>query len=43
MPALRKYSEELRERAKRMVAEAREQEPSLSLHAAVSRSGLGSG
>ena len=36
-PTPRKYSEELRERAKRMVAEAREQEPSLSLHAAVSR------
>lgn len=39
MPAPRKYPEELRERAKRMVAEAREQDASLSLHAAVSRIG----
>jgi len=39
MPAPRKYPEELRERAKRMVAEAREQDPSLSLHAAVTRIG----
>ena len=39
MPAPRKYPEELRERAKRMVAEAQEQDVSLSLHAAVSRIG----
>ena len=39
MPVPRKYPEELRERAKRMVAEAREQDPSLSLHAAVTRIG----
>jgi len=39
MPAPRKYSEEIRDRAKRLVAEAREQDPSLSLHAAVSRIG----
>jgi len=39
MPAPRKYPEELRERAKRMVAEAREQDADLSLHAAVSRIG----
>jgi len=39
MPAPRKYPDELRERAKRMVAEAREQDADLSLHAAVSRIG----
>jgi transposase len=39
MSAPRKYPEELRERAKRMVAEAREQDGSLSLHAAVNRIG----
>ncbi len=39
MPAPRKYPEELRERAKRLVAEAREQEPELSLHGAVTRIG----
>ena len=35
MPAPRKYPNELRERAQRLVAEARNQEPSLSLNAAV--------
>lgn len=39
MPAPRKYPEELRERATRLVAEAREQDPQLSLHAAVTRIG----
>jgi len=39
MPAPRKYPDEIRERAKRMVAEAREQDPSLSLHAAANRIG----
>ncbi len=39
MPAPRKYPEELRERAIRLVLEAREQESSLSLHAAVTRIG----
>ncbi|MGI9156534.1 MAG: hypothetical protein ACR2FG_07845 [Marmoricola sp.] len=39
MPAPRKYPPELRERAQRLVAEAREQEPSLSLNAAVLRVG----
>ena len=39
MPAPRKYPNELRERAVRLVAEAREQEPGLSLHAAVKRIG----
>lgn len=39
MPAPRKYPEELRQRAIRLVVEAREQEPSLSLNAAVSRIG----
>jgi len=39
MPAPRKYPPELRERAQRLVAEAREQEPSLSLNAAVLRIG----
>ena len=37
MPAPRKYSNELRERAIRLVAEAREQDPELSLTAAVKR------
>jgi transposase len=37
VPAPRKYPNELRERAQRMVAEAREQEPGLSLNAAVQR------
>jgi transposase-like protein len=39
MPAPRKYPQELRERAQRLVAEAREQEPGLSLTAAVARIG----
>lgn len=39
MPAPRKYPDELRERAKRLVLEAREQEPGLSLNAAVLRIG----
>jgi transposase len=39
MPAPRKYPDELRERAKRLVREAREQEPGLSLNAAVLRIG----
>jgi transposase-like protein len=39
MPAPRKYPEELRERAMRLVREAREQEPELSLNAAVQRIG----
>ena len=39
MPAPRKYPNELRERAQRLVAEAREQEPGLSLNAAVVRIG----
>ncbi len=39
MPAPRKYPNELRERAQRLVAEAREQEPELSLNAAVHRIG----
>lgn len=39
MPAPRKYPNELRERAIRLVGEAREQEPDLSLHAAVQRIG----
>jgi transposase len=39
MPAPRKYPSELRERAIRLVAEAREQEPGLSLTAAVGRIG----
>jgi transposase len=37
MPAPRKYPDELRERAIRLVREAREQEPDLSLNAAVQR------
>ncbi|ALE71954.1 transposase (plasmid) [Pseudonocardia sp. EC080625-04] len=39
MPAPRKYPEEIRERAKRMVAEAREQDPRLSINAATKRIG----
>lgn len=39
MPAPRKYPQELRERAMRLVGEAREQEPGLSLNAAVVRVG----
>ncbi len=39
MPAPRKYPNELRERAQRLVVEAREQEPDLSLNAAVVRIG----
>jgi transposase-like protein len=39
VPAPRKYPNELRERAQRLVAEAREQEPGLSLNAAVKRIG----
>jgi transposase-like protein len=39
MPAPRKYRNELRERAQRLVREAREQEPELSLNAAVLRIG----
>ncbi len=39
MPAPRKYPEELRERARRLVQEAREQEQGLSLNAAVLRVG----
>jgi transposase-like protein len=37
MPAPRKYPDELRERAVRLVREAREQEPELSVNAAVQR------
>ena len=39
MPAPRKYPNELRERAQRLVQEAREQDPDLSLNAAVKRIG----
>src|SRR3954469_122413 len=39
MPAPRKYPPELRERSVRLVLEAREQEPELSLNAAVLRIG----
>ena len=39
MPAPRKYNDELRERAQRLVRESREQEPALSLNAAVLRIG----
>ena len=39
VPAPRKYPNELRERAQRLVREAREQEPELSLNAAVKRIG----
>ncbi len=39
MPAPRKYPDELRERAVRLVAEARAEDEKLSLHAAVQRIG----
>ena len=39
MPAPRKYPQELRERAMRLVAEARREDPELSLNAAVVRIG----
>lgn len=39
MPAPRKYPQELRERSQRLVREAMEQEPDLSLNAAVKRIG----
>jgi transposase-like protein len=39
MPAPRKYPQELRERSVRLVLEAREQEPELSLNVAVLRIG----
>lgn len=39
MPAPRKYPAELRERAIRLVSEARAEEPSLSMNAAVKRIG----
>jgi transposase len=39
MPEGRKFPPELRERAIRLVREAREQEPELSIHAAVQRIG----
>ncbi len=39
MPAPRKYPKELRERAVRLVLEAREEDPDLSLNAAVVRIG----
>ena len=39
MPAPRKYPQEMRERAQRLVVEAREQDPELSLNAAVKRIG----
>ena len=39
LPAPRKYNDELRERAQRLVREAREQEPALSLNGAVLRIG----
>jgi transposase len=39
MPAPRKYPAELRERAVRLMLEAREQEPDLTLNAAVLRIG----
>lgn len=39
MPAPRRYPRELRERAQRMVAEARSEDPGLSLHQAVLRIG----
>lgn len=43
MPAPRKYPNELRERAQRLVQEAREQDPELSLNAAVVRVGQRTG
>ena len=39
MPAPRKYPQELRERAMRLVSEARKEDPELSLNAAVVRIG----
>ena len=39
MPAPRKYTEEMRERSQRLVAEAMAEDPSLSLTAAVRRVG----
>jgi transposase len=39
MPAPRKYPNELRERAQRMVAEAMAEDPSLTMNAAVKRIG----
>jgi transposase-like protein len=39
MPAPRKYPQELRERAMRLVAEARQEDPELSMHQAVARIG----
>jgi transposase len=39
VPAPRKYNDELRQRALRLVVEAREQEPELSVTAAVKRIG----
>ena len=39
MPAPRKYSDEMRERARRVVREARAQEPGLSINAACKRIG----
>lgn len=39
MPALRKYPQELRDRAVRLVYEARKEDPELSLNAAVVRVG----
>jgi len=43
VPAPRKYPQELRERAMRLVHEAREQDPGLSLNAAVVRIGQRAG
>ncbi len=43
MPAPRKYPQELRERAMRLVQEAREQDPGLSLNQAVIRIGQRTG
>ena len=43
MPAPRKYPQELRERAIRLVVEAREQDPELSVNAAVVRIGSRTG
>ena len=43
MPAPRKYPQELRERAIRLVAEARKEDPDLSLNAAVIRIGQRTG
>lgn len=43
MPAPRKYPQELRDRAMRLVEEARQQDPELSLNAAVVRIGQRTG